>query len=93
MKHLKKLEGDFVKVNKNKITFTIQDGTIPKNGVNGMQAMDVINTLRELFVSLNEAFPCEENIRTIGHLDRARHWQTLRTIDRTNRKVEGKELK
>ena len=23
----------------------------------------------------------------------ARHWQTLRTIDRTNRKVEGKELK
>ena len=92
MKYIQNFASPFVEVNNNKITFTIQDGTIPENGVNGMQAMDIILVLRELFDAMNKDFPCRENSLTITHLDEAYHWQLRRTIEREKRGVEGKEV-
>ena len=43
-----------------------------------------------LFESLNEAFPCRENALTITKIEEAIHWQEARTKDRIRRNVEGK---
>jgi hypothetical protein len=80
---------EFVKLDSNRITFTIQDGTIPEIGVNGIQASEMLFFLRLLFNELNSAVPCRENALTITHLDEAWHWQLRRDMERKSRKVEG----
>lgn len=72
-----------------KITLTIQSNTIKEVGVNGIQAQDIITYSKLIIESLNEQFPCNENIETIAQLDRAIYWQNKRTIDRIKRNVEG----
>ena len=96
MKHLKDIAENFsnpqyVVVDGNKITFTIQDGVIGTAGVNGIQASDMILFLRELFIKLNNDIPCRENVKTIDYLDEAWNWQMRREINRKMRKVEGTE--
>ena len=73
----------------NKVFFQIQDGPIGENGVNGLQATDMLFFCKELFKSLNSAFPCRENSLTITKIEEALHWQEARTKDRVKRKVEG----
>ena len=74
------------------VKFTIQDGPIKEVGLNGMQAVDILKFVRELFVSLDNDYPCVENDGTIQAINTALVFQDLRTRDRNNRNVEGKSL-
>ena len=72
------------------VSFTIQSDPISEVGVNGVQAVDMLEYVKYLFESLNEAFPCRENSLTITKIEEAIHWQTARTTNRIKRGVEGK---
>jgi hypothetical protein len=71
------------------VKFTIQSDPIGEVGVNGCQAIDMLEYTKCLFQSLNDAFPCRENALTITKIEEAIHWQEARTKDRLNRQVEG----
>jgi hypothetical protein len=71
------------------VSFTIQSDPIGEVGVNGCQALDMLEYVKCLFESLNEAFPCRENALTITKIEEAIHWQEARTKDRLKRNVEG----
>ena len=71
------------------ISFTIQSDPIKEVGVNGCQALDMLEYVKCLFQSLNDAFPCRENALTITKIEEAIHWQDARTKDRVKRNVEG----
>lgn len=71
------------------VKFTIQSDPIGEVGINGVQALDMLEYTKCLFQSLNDAFPCRENALTITKIEEAIHWQEARTKDRINRKVEG----
>ena len=71
------------------VKFTIQSDPISEVGVNGCQAVDVLEYVKCLFQSLDNAFPCKENYFTITKIEEAIHWQEARTKDRLNRNVEG----
>lgn len=72
------------------VKFTIQSDPIGEVGVNGCQASDMIEYVKCLVESLNEAYPCIENEETILKLIEAIHWQEARTKNRIARQVEGK---
>jgi hypothetical protein len=72
------------------VSFTIQSDPIGEVGVNGCQALDMLEYVKCLFESLNEAFPCRENALTITKIEEAIHWQEARTKNRIKRGVEGK---
>jgi len=74
------------------ISFIVQSDPIGEVGINGCQAVDILEYVKYLFESLNEAFPCNENEQTIAHLTQALDWQKARTLDRENRQVEGQNL-
>jgi len=85
---------DFVTVERDEqdravVTFTIQSVPVSEVGVNGCQANDMLEFTKELFASLNSAFPCRENALTITKIEEALHWQDHRTKDREKRGVEG----
>ena len=71
------------------VKFTIQSDPIGEIGVNGCQALDMLEYTKCLFQSLNDAFPCRENALTITKIEEAIHWQEARTKDRLKRQVEG----
>lgn len=71
------------------VKFTIQSDPIGLVGVNGVQAVDILEYVKNLFQSLNDAFPCRENSLTITKIEEAIHWQDARTKDRLKRQVEG----
>ena len=81
---------DYINIEGNKITFTIQDGVISENGINGVQVTDIIKYCLQLYKSLDNKFPCTENKETIVFLNQAISSQKKRTIDRLKRNVEGK---
>ena len=72
------------------VSFTIQSDPISEVGVNGVQVTDMLEYIKCLYQSLNDAFPCRENALSITKIEEALHWQDARTKDRTNRRVEGK---
>lgn len=82
--------GDDVKGIAPIVSFWIQSDPISEVGVNGVQAVDMLEYVKCLFESLNEAFPCRENALTITKIEEAIHWQTARTTNRMKRGVEGK---
>jgi hypothetical protein len=71
------------------VSFTIQSDPVKEVGINGCQAIDMLEYVKCLFESLNEAFPCRENALTITKIEEAIHWQEARTKDRLKRGVEG----
>ena len=71
------------------VKFTIQSDPIGEVGINGCQAVDMLEYVKHLFQSLNDAFPCRENSLTITKIEEAIHWQDARTKDRLRRQVEG----
>ena len=75
----------------NSIKFTIQNGAIKENGVNGCQVDFIITVAFWIIKGLNKKFPCRENSIAITKLEEASHWLNQRTIDREKRKVEGTE--
>lgn len=98
MKHLEEAHDkfggtdlDYIEVNTadHSVKFTIQNGPIKEVGVNGIQAAEMLRFVRELFVSLNDSYPCLENEGAINSIDTAMVFQDLRTRDREARKVEG----
>ena len=79
----------FIKVDGNSISFTIQDGPIGENGVNGCQIDDVIIVSTSIIRKLNGEFPCRENSLAITKLEEATMWLEKRKADREARGVEG----
>jgi len=71
------------------VKFTIQSDPIGEVGINGVQALDLLEYTKCLFQSLNDVFPCRENALTITKIEEAIHWQEARTKDRQRRAVEG----
>lgn len=102
MRHVEKAlnkigKTDFIKITnlENKkgippiVSFQIQSDPIGEVGINGCQAVDMLEYVKCLFESLNEAFPSSYNETTIAHIENAIQAQHLRTQDRINRGVEG----
>ena len=79
----------YVRNDKNSLSFTLQNGPIKEVGVNGCQVTDVIAVAKHIIEKLNEKFPCEENVKTIMHLNGALVEQFNRTKNREVRGVEG----
>ena len=85
--------GKFIHINHdtNTIVFTIQNGAIKENGVNGCQIDTIIETAKIILTGLNKNFPCEENEIAIKHLRLSLEMLRRRKQDRENRGVEGYE--
>jgi hypothetical protein len=79
----------YVRQDVNSIAFTIQNGPIKENGVNGCQVETVIEAAKMIIEGLNKEFPCRENSIAITKLDEALMWLEHRTKDRKKRGVEG----
>jgi hypothetical protein len=82
-------KSDYICVDGSRVAIMIQDGPIGEVGVNGIQVTDMLEYIKEVYKSLNHAFPCRENSITITKIEEAIHWQDARTKDRENRGVEG----
>jgi hypothetical protein len=79
----------YVRQDKNSVSFTIQDGPVKENGVNGCQVDTIIETARVMIDGLNKKFPCRENALAITKLEEALMWLDKRRQDRVAREVEG----
>lgn len=71
------------------IAFTIQNGPISENGVNGCQVDHMIIAARMILDGLNKNLPCRETALAVTKLDEAVHWLRARRDDRVARGVEG----
>ena len=80
----------YVRHDVNSISFTIQNGPIKENGVNGCQVDEIVIAAREIIAGLNAKFPCRENSCAITKLDEAIMWLRERKRIREARGVEGK---
>ena len=83
----------YVRHDVNSISFTIQNGPIKENGVNGCQGDTIIEAAKMIVEGLNKKFPCRENSMVITKLDEALMWSEKRRLDRLARGVEGKNEK
>lgn len=79
----------YIRHDKNSLSFTIQNGPIKENGVNGCQVDTIIEAAKLILEGLNKNFPCRENACAITKLDEALMWLDKRTKDRNKREVEG----
>lgn len=79
----------YVRNDVNSISFTIQNGPILENGVNGCQVDTIIEAAKLIIEGLNAKFPCRENSMVITKLDEALLWSNKRKQDRVKRGVEG----
>lgn len=88
-KRFKMSAANFIKIEGNKVEFTLQDGPIKENGVNGCQIDDVIGFVRDRIQSFQVAIPCRENEKVLDKLDESLMWLDKRRQERTQRNVEG----
>lgn len=72
----------YVRHDKNSIAFTLQNGPIKENGVNGCQVDALVAAARTIIYELNKKFPFVENAYVIKNLDDALHWLDARRRDR-----------
>jgi len=79
----------YVRHDKNSLSFTIQNGPIKENGVNGCQVDTVIAAAKTIIEGLNSKFPCQENEEAINHLSLALSALEQRKANREARGVEG----
>lgn len=79
----------FVAHDENLISFRLQNGPIKEVGVNGCQAVTIIQAAELIIQGLNKLYPCKNNEDTISYLKKAIDCQHNRTIDRKLRGVEG----
>jgi hypothetical protein len=79
----------YVRHDVNSLSFTIQNGPVKENGVNGCQVDTVIEAAKAIIEGLNKNLPCRENAMAITKLDEALLWLAKRTADRESRNVEG----
>ena len=83
----------YVRHDVNSLSFTIQDGPVKENGVNGCQVDTIIEAAKIIMQGLNKNFPCKENEMVIDKLDEALLWSIKRKLDREKRGVEGYNIK
>lgn len=83
----------YVRHDVNSISFTIQNGPVKENGVNGCQVNEIVAAAKSIIEGLNAKFPCRENAVAITKLDEALMWLEKRTKDRIARNVEGTNQK
>lgn len=79
----------YVRHDVNSISFNIQNGPLKEAGLNGCQAITLVQAARIMIDGLNKKFPSEFNEKTLEHLDKAIEAQAARTKDRERRGVEG----
>ena len=79
----------YVRHDKNSVSFTIQNGPVKENGVNGCQVDTIIETAKIIIKKLNEKVHNDHNENAIACLSRALHFLGERTKDRAIRGVEG----
>lgn len=79
----------YVRNDVNSIAFTIQNGPIKENGVNGCQVDTIIEAAKKIIEGLNKEFPCPQNEQAISFLDNALNALNDRKKDRIARGVEG----
>lgn len=79
----------YVRHDKNSISFTLQNGPVKENGVNGCQVDTLIEAAKMIIEGLNKEFPCRENSLAITKLEEALLWLGKRKADREKRGVEG----
>lgn len=79
----------YVRHDVNSLSFTIQNGPVKENGVNGCQIDTIIEAAKVILEGLNAKCPCRENSLAITKLDEALLWLYLRTQKRESRGVEG----
>ena len=79
----------YVRDDVNSLSFTIQNGPIKENGVNGCHVDTIIEAARIILEGLNKNFPCRENSLAITKLDESLMWLKERTRNREKRGVEG----
>ena len=82
----------YVRHDVNSLSFTIQNGPVKEQGINGCQVDTIIEAAKLIIEGLNKNFPCRENAMAITKLDEALMWLEKRTKDRENRNVEGKSI-
>ncbi len=83
----------YVRNDKNSLSFTIQDGPIKENGVNGCQVDTIIETAKVILEGLDKKFPCKHNNGAILCLKSALSHLKDRKNDRESRGVEGTSVK
>lgn len=79
----------YLRHDKNSLSFTIQNGPVKENGVNGCQVDTLIHAAIQILGRLNDKFPCDENGDALLHLKRAIDYLDQRTRNREKRGVEG----
>jgi hypothetical protein len=79
----------YVRLDKNSLSFTLQNGPIKDVGVNGCQIDTVISMAVVLLNSLNMQHQCKENELALSHLESALKALKERKSDRESRGVEG----
>ena len=79
----------YVRHDVNSLSFTLQNGPVKENGVNGCQVDTIIEAAKLIVEGLNKQFPCRENAMVITKLDEALMWSEKRRADRESRQVEG----
>lgn len=89
--YIKLTEGKFIlhNLDKNRITFQIQNGPIKEAGVNGCQVDTLIEAAFTILKGLNLKVPCQHNVDALDYLDRALVCLETRRHDRLARGVEG----
>lgn len=83
----------FIEADGDTIKFTIQNGPVRDNGVNGCQVDDLITVVTKIIRKLNADYPCRENSIVITNLETATLWLGKRKEDREARNVEGTNQK
>jgi hypothetical protein len=80
----------YVRHDVNSISFTLQNGPVKENGVNGCQVDTIIATAKAILQGLNEQHSCTLNEMAIDKLDWALQLLSARKKERELRGVEGK---
>jgi hypothetical protein len=71
------------------VSFTLQSDPVGEVGVNGCQASDMLEFVKELFKSLNSAVPNKQTEMTISACEEAIHYQYERLRDLKGAKLKG----
>jgi hypothetical protein len=79
----------YVRHDVNSISFTLQNGAINENGVNGCQVETIIHAAMVIIKGLNEKFHSPHNDNAIDYLYDAICELEARTAERKARGVEG----
>ena len=80
----------YLRHDKNSISFTLQNGPVEENGVNGCQVDEIIRAALLIIQGLDHKYPCQENKLAMAELFQTLYWLEKRREDREQREVEGR---